>query len=31
VVAAVLYLCGPEAGFVTGETLRLDGGVYRGI
>ena len=31
VVAAVLHLCGPDAGFVTGETLRLDGGVYRGI
>ena len=31
VVSAVLHLCGPETGFVTGETLRIDGGVFRGI
>lgn len=31
VVAAALYLCSSDAGFVTGETLRLDGGVYRGL
>ena len=31
VVSAVLHLCGPGTGFVTGETLRIDGGVFRGI
>ncbi|NUV38658.1 3-hydroxybutyrate dehydrogenase, partial [Streptomyces sp. KAI-27] len=24
--AAVLYLCGPQSGFVTGSSLTLDGG-----
>jgi 3-oxoacyl-[acyl-carrier protein] reductase len=31
VVSAVLFLCSAEAGFVTGATLRLDGGVFRGV
>lgn len=26
VAAAVLYLCGPRSGFVTGSSLTLDGG-----
>ncbi|MEV6900415.1 SDR family oxidoreductase [Amycolatopsis sp. NPDC051372] len=28
VAAAVAYLAGPEAGYVSGATLRLDGGVH---
>jgi NAD(P)-dependent dehydrogenase (short-subunit alcohol dehydrogenase family) len=26
IVSAMLFLCAPEAGFVTGETLRVSGG-----
>jgi NAD(P)-dependent dehydrogenase (short-subunit alcohol dehydrogenase family) len=26
IVAATLYLCSPEAGFITGETLKVSGG-----
>jgi NAD(P)-dependent dehydrogenase (short-subunit alcohol dehydrogenase family) len=28
VVGAVVYLCGPSAGFVTGQTIVIDGGQY---
>jgi 3-oxoacyl-[acyl-carrier protein] reductase len=28
IAAAVLYLCGPGAGYVTGETLHVNGGMY---
>ncbi|WP_181781874.1 SDR family NAD(P)-dependent oxidoreductase [Pseudonocardia pini] len=31
VVSAVTYLCSDAASFVTGETLRVDGGVFRGV
>jgi NAD(P)-dependent dehydrogenase (short-subunit alcohol dehydrogenase family) len=28
VAGAVAFLCGPEAGFITGQTLVIDGGQY---
>jgi 3-oxoacyl-[acyl-carrier protein] reductase len=28
IAAATLYLCSEEAGFVTGQTLRVNGGLY---
>jgi NAD(P)-dependent dehydrogenase (short-subunit alcohol dehydrogenase family) len=31
IVEAVTWLCSDAAGFVTGETLRVDGGVFRGV
>lgn len=31
IVEAVTWLCSDAAGFVTGETLRVDGGVFRGL
>ncbi|TYB59426.1 SDR family NAD(P)-dependent oxidoreductase [Nonomuraea sp. PA05] len=31
IAAAVLYLSGPHAGYVTGTTLRVDGGTVRGV
>ncbi|WP_345577874.1 SDR family oxidoreductase [Nonomuraea rosea] len=31
IAAAVLYLSGPLADYVTGTTLRVDGGTIRGV
>ena len=31
VAAAVLWLCSPEASFITGEALRIDGGMLAGV
>jgi len=28
VVGAVVFLCGPGAGFITGQTMVIDGGQY---
>ena len=28
VVGAVVFLCTPEAGFITGQTMVIDGGQY---
>jgi len=28
IAAAVLFLCGPGAGYITGETLHVNGGMY---
>jgi 3-oxoacyl-[acyl-carrier protein] reductase len=30
VAASVLFLCGPGAGHITGQVLRVDGGQYLG-
>jgi NAD(P)-dependent dehydrogenase (short-subunit alcohol dehydrogenase family) len=31
VAAAAVWLCGPDAGFVTGTTLTVDGGLLAGM
>jgi 3-oxoacyl-[acyl-carrier protein] reductase len=28
IAAAVLFLCGPGANYITGETLHVNGGMY---
>jgi 3-oxoacyl-[acyl-carrier protein] reductase len=28
IAAAVLFLCSPSAGYITGETLHVNGGMY---
>jgi 3-oxoacyl-[acyl-carrier protein] reductase len=28
IAAAIVYLCADEAGYVTGQTLRVNGGMY---
>jgi 3-oxoacyl-[acyl-carrier protein] reductase len=28
IAAAVLFLCGPGASYITGETLHVNGGMY---
>jgi NAD(P)-dependent dehydrogenase (short-subunit alcohol dehydrogenase family) len=27
---AILFLCGPESAFIRGQTLDIDGGLYKG-
>jgi 3-oxoacyl-[acyl-carrier protein] reductase len=30
IASAVLFLCGPESGFMTGQTININGGLYMG-